>query len=390
MKWQEEVSSQAWERLTAVARQAVASSPAKPSGWRALARLLRQQGAVDEARSVLQEAVVALPNDPDLRLALVGSLMAADELDQAGHELDVAAHLAPEDRRITLFRFALACRRDSTAEAAELASEVDRLQPDSPALISYLRKRARSADELQAVVERCDAAVARRPSDLDPLYHKAIALAKLGRRQEAADLMRPDELPEVRDLSPPEGFEAHTDFSRRLADEILADPTLQPDPKNKATRGGRQTRGLQHVPGSVLAAVVAQIKEAVEEYAARQAVRSSLMAAAMPARASLDRWAVVYGKGGRQVSHRHPKGWISGVYYVSGSQAAGRGIYPGALLLGSLDPDECDGPLPWTVRTVEPVPGRLVMFPSYLPHGTEPAAEEGTRISIAFDVVAAD
>ena len=36
-------------------------------------------------------------------------------------------------------------------------------------------------------------------------------------------------------------------------------------------------------------------------------------------------------------------------------------------------------------RTVEPEPGRLVLFPSYMWHGTRPFAE-GERMTVAFDV----
>jgi len=39
------------------------------------------------------------------------------------------------------------------------------------------------------------------------------------------------------------------------------------------------------------------------------------------------------------------------------------------------------------VIRIEPVPGRLVLFPSYAPHGTEAAGIEGERISIGFDVI---
>ena len=36
-------------------------------------------------------------------------------------------------------------------------------------------------------------------------------------------------------------------------------------------------------------------------------------------------------------------------------------------------------------RTVEPKPGRLALFPSYMWHGTRPFGE-GERLTVAFDV----
>jgi hypothetical protein len=38
------------------------------------------------------------------------------------------------------------------------------------------------------------------------------------------------------------------------------------------------------------------------------------------------------------------------------------------------------------LATVEPKPGRLVLFPSFLFHGTRPFAS-GERLTIAFDLV---
>ena len=37
-------------------------------------------------------------------------------------------------------------------------------------------------------------------------------------------------------------------------------------------------------------------------------------------------------------------------------------------------------------RTIQPVPGRLVLFPSYMWHGTIPFHDAAARTTIAFDV----
>jgi hypothetical protein len=38
-------------------------------------------------------------------------------------------------------------------------------------------------------------------------------------------------------------------------------------------------------------------------------------------------------------------------------------------------------------RVIQPKPGRLVLFPSYVYHGTIPFDDEAERLTIAFDVV---
>ena len=90
---------------------------------------------------------------------------------------------------------------------------------------------------------------------------------------------------------------------------------------------------------------------------------------------------------GWQSSHIHPSGWITGVYYVAAPLPKGANAYRGPLVLGALDSQTLGIDPPWGVREVEPAPGRLVLFPSYLPHSTLPSGVDGSRICVAFDVV---
>ncbi len=80
----------------------------------------------------------------------------------------------------------------------------------------------------------------------------------------------------------------------------------------------------------------------------------------------------------------HPLGWISSALYLAlPDRSAGETEDAGWFTLG-----EPDGKLglelaPW--RKVEPKPARLVLFPSWMWHGTVPF-KEGERLTVAFDV----
>ena len=75
-------------------------------------------------------------------------------------------------------------------------------------------------------------------------------------------------------------------------------------------------------------------------------------------------------------------GWLSSALYVALPPELGP-AHAGWLTLGEpqaqlmLD-------LPPT-RMIEPKPGRLVLFPSWMWHGTRPFSE-GERMTVAFDV----
>jgi hypothetical protein len=95
-------------------------------------------------------------------------------------------------------------------------------------------------------------------------------------------------------------------------------------------------------------------------------------------------WSVRLRSGGRHSNHVHPLGWISSALYVSlPPKPAGQPGDAGWLTLGEPD-DKLQLGLP-PFRKVEPKPGRLVLFPSWMWHGTVPFAE-GERLTVAFDV----
>src|SRR5262249_38595628 len=82
-------------------------------------------------------------------------------------------------------------------------------------------------------------------------------------------------------------------------------------------------------------------------------------------------WSSLLRDQGFHVNHLHPKGWISSCYYVTVPQETkDEDSRNGWLKFGEPD---LNVPLKNPVRrAVQPVPGRLVLFPSYMWHGTVP------------------
>jgi hypothetical protein len=84
----------------------------------------------------------------------------------------------------------------------------------------------------------------------------------------------------------------------------------------------------------------------------------------------------------------HHEGWLSSAFYVEvppGAEAADS--REGWLRLGQ-PPYPTKPPLP-AERFVRPEPGRLVLFPSYMWHGTVPFEAGERRTTIAFDLLPA-
>jgi ectoine hydroxylase-related dioxygenase (phytanoyl-CoA dioxygenase family) len=88
------------------------------------------------------------------------------------------------------------------------------------------------------------------------------------------------------------------------------------------------------------------------------------------------------------VNHVHSQGWISSCYYVRVPQvSADTTLQAGWLKLGETDLQlahrERIG------RMVQLREGMLVLFPSYIFHGTTAFDTDEERITVAFDVVSA-
>lgn len=95
-------------------------------------------------------------------------------------------------------------------------------------------------------------------------------------------------------------------------------------------------------------------------------------------------WSVRLRASGHHANHVHPAGWFSSAFYVVLPVASELGSPPAGWLTLGEPQAELGVDLP-PFRTVEPKPGRLVLFPSIMWHGTRPF-DAGERMTVAFDV----
>jgi hypothetical protein len=88
---------------------------------------------------------------------------------------------------------------------------------------------------------------------------------------------------------------------------------------------------------------------------------------------------------GFHVNHIHPQGWISSAYYV----AVPDETLDQAAASGWIKFGEPKLPFPGSTpeRQIQPQSGKLVLFPSYMWHGTTPIHGATPRTTIAFDAV---
>lgn len=96
-------------------------------------------------------------------------------------------------------------------------------------------------------------------------------------------------------------------------------------------------------------------------------------------------WSVRLKSGGFHENHIHPKGWLSSACYIDLPDAVDRGGQEGWIAFG-VPPFSLKTPLA-PLKVEKPEPGKLVLFPSCMWHGTLPFEDERPRLTIAFDLL---
>lgn len=159
-------------------------------------------------------------------------------------------------------------------------------------------------------------------------------------------------------------------------------------PLDQSVRGGTQTDGnlLLHVAPPIRdlkARLLQVVRRHIDGLPPPQPHHPTLLARRAPLHVA-GSWSVRLTDAGFHTDHVHPQGWFSSALYVSLPATLGDGEHDhaGWLSLGESR-DLVPGLEP--LRLVEPKPGRLVLFPSIMWHGTRPFPD-GERLTVAFDI----
>ena len=397
--------------------RAAALNPSIPYLDAQRADALQQLKRHDEALALYEKMLAANPGDPYLHQFYNDLLYRLGRRDQYLKSYDRApasrdllmgkafylSHEEKGEEAHALYRQVLAANpddADALAGDARALSTTERLKDASTAFDRALPRNAGKADLF------ADAArVALRLNDPE----KAVALCEQGLAVNRHDQnclsilglgwrMMEDERDEqlsgydrfVRafDLEPPEGFSRIEDFNAELNEYLNKVHQGTGEYIDQSLRQGSQTAGQLFGAGHPLVEKIrARISEAVGRYIeelAQDEAHPYLSRRARDFRFH-GSWSARLRDCGFHVNHIHPAGWISSAYYVHVPEAVkdaeGR---QGWIKFGE---PVFDVALKEPVRrAVQPAAGRLVLFPSFMWHGTVPFRGP-QRTTIAFDVV---
>ena len=332
-------------------RKAAGRRDASPRIRAQYADILRRSGQCQAADAVVRGLIASEGPHPQLLSSLATVLQEMGRFDEAVIAAGTAYAVMPADPAIAENYVACLLSTGDPAVARPIVDHFRARVPEDQRWITYRGDVARQAREA-VYDEWCDL----------------------------------DRLVRVYDLGPPPGHARIADFHAELAALLDTRHRQAAHPLDQSLRGGTQTsRGLLGDPHPLIVKYFSMLAAPLAEYQAAigfDAAHPMLGRNRRPARPT-GCWSVRLGRGGYHVNHIHPRGWISSAYYVAvPAEAADATAQNGWLKF-------CEPRFPMPGgeprRTVQPLPGRLVLFPSYLWHGTRPVTGAEPRLSIAFD-----
>jgi tetratricopeptide (TPR) repeat protein len=178
-------------------------------------------------------------------------------------------------------------------------------------------------------------------------------------------------------------------FNAELIEALRNHPnrTSDWDPSKRAIRGGTIVPNIFGNKGAILKFFEVILKKTLDEYISELSIDPDHpFLSTKRDEYRIDAWANFLGPDNHQSSHIHNQGWMSGVYYVT--TAPEEEENPDA---GWIEFNRPGYGLPMlggekVIEKIKPEPGMVIMFPSYVWHGTIPFSDLGERISIAFDL----
>jgi tetratricopeptide (TPR) repeat protein len=354
---------------------------------RQLAAVRWRLGAAGQTTVPLERAIEAHPDSVPLRLVAAESLRNAGEISRALAIVEAGLARDREAPGLLTSAGVLLDELGRDAEALARLRHALRLAPHSPAARRNLVPALLRAGEHGEALSLLDRMVRESPDDQMLIAWRTTALRLAG--DPAYGLMVDYErLVQVCELAPPEGFTDIAAFNTQLARELVALHRSAVRPLTQSLRGGTQTE--RNLP---------------DDSTRHPAIAAFFRALDTPIRRYLDNldpardhptdrrrgngyriagsWSVRLQSQGFHCSHVHPQGWISSAYYVQLPAWSGE-AREGWLKFGEpgMSRPVCPPDL-----FIQPLPGRLVLFPSFLWHGTVPFAAHGERLTAAFDVV---
>ncbi|MDP3736859.1 MAG: putative 2OG-Fe(II) oxygenase, partial [Hyphomonadaceae bacterium] len=366
-------------------REALKRRPQLYDAHRELTQLRwMRTGDFHTAARDLAVAMRATPSDVRLAIIFAQALEYSGKNEEAFALMTQLSAAAPHDLSITLQASQLATALSRTHEALALAERALSLAPLEMAVQITLAEALLAAGQPQRASDIAGGLRRRWSTNQHAMALQATAWRMLGDKR-YRQLYDYDSLVWSSLIDTPPGW---TSLGAYVADVATALKALHPfheHPFNQSLRHGSQAVDILQQADPALRALPkaldGPIKRRLKDLGhGDDPVRSRNTGEY----AFQGMWSVKLRAGGFHIDHVHPQGWLSSACYIETVEPRGKEGWikfgqPGVKTTPPLEPE----------HFVEPKPGLLVLFPSYMWHGTVPFTGDKPRLTFAFDLVPA-
>ncbi|HVB84393.1 MAG TPA: tetratricopeptide repeat protein [Rhodanobacteraceae bacterium] len=410
------------EAAVAAARRALAKGSEAAETRGLLGRALAALGRYDEAESAFREAIARRADfveaqhdlsqllwlrhgDLTVATAVLDATLAADPAQPKLLAISAALHGSAGDHIGAHALFARAAALPGAGPDELLGAAMTALHVDRSAALAYARRAdALAPTDASVQAALCDILVA--GGELDDAASRIAALQQrfpvdqhMHALQATIWRLRGDprygalyDYPHmVRSytIDTPPGWPDLASYLRDLAVALRRRHTTYGHPPDQSLRGGSQTmENLAATDDPLIQAFFRAIDRPIREHMAWLGNGDDPLRARNTGAYRLSgSWSVQLRPGGFHVDHFHTDGWLSSACYIELPEAVQGDDHAGWIKFGQPGL-ALESPLP-AEHFVKPEPGLLVLFPSYMWHGTVPFSGTQTRLTIAFDVVPA-
>lgn len=406
------------------ARRAITKGATTPETRYLHARTLIATDRADEAENLLRDVVHARPNFVDAQSNLAQLIwMRTGDAAAAGEHLDLALRAHPRDA-------ALACAKanlldgtgDTRAAVAALEAHADRADANLAVLTTasqaalkfdparahgYARRAAELAPgdddanhvliatllgigEAETALQRIESRLRTDPDNQHLIATQTIAWRLLGdpRHARYCDYAA---MARAWTIATPPAWRDLPSYLADLAASLKRLHTMRTHPLNQSLRHGSQTaQNLADVDDPAIRAFFGAIDEPIRRHIETIGRGDDPLQRRNTGEYRVAGiWSVRLGAQGYHTNHVHPKGWLSSACYIELPASLGGADADRSGWLKFGEPGHATVPPLGPEYFIRPEPGLLALFPSYFWHGTVPFGGDGTRLTIAFDLVPA-
>jgi len=374
-------------RAETALRDGLRHEPRNVEAHNQLARLVwMRTGDPQQSTELLDQAMRHHAGDEALLATKAAILQGAGDPRAALACLTEAAE-RPQASAALLVRTGLAALDVDPAIARRLAERALARSPTTAAR-NLLAAALLGTGEADAALAQCEALLIDAPDDqyliaLQTTAWRLLGDPRYGTYCDHASLVRPYRLPTPAGWTDLQSF--LVDLRRRL--EQLHDPHGHPLLFQSLRHGTETTADLARHADPVIQALFRAFDAPIRDYLDYIGHGDDALRRRNHGNYRFNgSWSVRLRSAGYHASHVHPRGWISSAFYVDLPDGMADAATPdGCLAFG--EPGIATKPPLQAEHTVRPAAGQLVLFPSYLWHGTVPFHSDHARLTVAFDAV---